>query len=210
MSTPPELSSTSFAVLGLLAIRPWGTYELAKQLDRSLNYFWPRAESKVYEEPKKLVANGYARARRETVGRRARTVYTITPKGRRALATWLALPGSGPALEFEALLKVFFSEHGSRADAAANVATIRDWVERRNAENVGFARSYLGGGGPFPERLAQIVLVGRFLTEFTDMVGRWAEWADGVIADWPDNPAEARPDLSVLHEIAARVLAPTA
>ena len=82
----PALTPTSYAILGLLAVKPWTTYELAQQMDRALGRFWPRAESKLYEEPKKLVAHGLARASSETVGKRRRTVYTITAKGRRALA----------------------------------------------------------------------------------------------------------------------------
>ena len=102
-------TTTSYAILGLLAIKPWTTYELAQQMDRALGRFWPRSESKLYEEPKKLVAHGLARAAEERVGRRGRTVYSITPRGRRALARWQAEPGDGPVLEFEQLLKVFFS-----------------------------------------------------------------------------------------------------
>src|SRR3954470_20471000 len=96
-----ELTTTSYAILGLLAIKPWTTYELAQQMGRALGQFWPRAESKLYEEPKKLVAHGLARASKETVGKRARTVYTITPKGRKALAAWVPKPGAGPSVEFE-------------------------------------------------------------------------------------------------------------
>ena len=61
MSTPP-LTTTSYAVLGLLAIKPWSSYELTQQMDRSLGRVWPRAVSKLYEEPKKLVDHGHARA----------------------------------------------------------------------------------------------------------------------------------------------------
>src|SRR5262245_6344014 len=122
MSTPPELTPTSYAVLGLLAFRPWGTYELAQQMDRTLSRFWPRARSKLYEEPKKLVARGLATAADDAVGRRNRTVYTITAKGRRALAGWLAEPGEGPVLEFEQLMKVFFGDHGTTADLRRTLA----------------------------------------------------------------------------------------
>src|SRR5687768_14299166 len=100
-----SLTTTSFAILGLLAIKPWSSYELTQQMDRSVGRMWPRAQSKLYEEPKKLVANGLARATEERVGRRSRTVYSITAKGRRALAGWLHEPGVGPVLEFEQLLK---------------------------------------------------------------------------------------------------------
>src|SRR5947209_15703946 len=72
MSTAADLTSTSYALLGLLAIKPWTTYELAKQMDRTLSRFWPRARSKLYEEPKKLVAHGLARATEDVVGKRRR------------------------------------------------------------------------------------------------------------------------------------------
>jgi len=38
-----------------------------------------------------------ATAARDAVGRRARTVYTITEQGRESLAAWLKTPGPGPA-----------------------------------------------------------------------------------------------------------------
>ena len=67
------LTPTSYSILGLLALKPWTTYELAQQMERALGQFWPRAESRLYEEPKKLVAHGLARASSEMVGKRPRT-----------------------------------------------------------------------------------------------------------------------------------------
>jgi len=87
-----ELNTTSYAMLGMLAIRPWSTYELAKHLDRSLRPLWPRARSHLFKEPKKLVDHGLAEAAEERVGRRPKTVYTITETGREALREWLAQP----------------------------------------------------------------------------------------------------------------------
>ena len=72
-STPPT-STTAQAVLGLLALRSWTTYELAKQVQRSLGWFWPRAERKLYDEPKRLVAAGLAKGSAEMTGARPRTV----------------------------------------------------------------------------------------------------------------------------------------
>ena len=129
------LTTTSYAILGLLAIKPWTTYELAQQMQRALGQFWPRAESKLYEEPKKLVAHGLARASSEMVGKRPRTVYSITPKGRRALEAWVPTPGAGPVLEFEQLIKVFFAEHGTKADLLDTIAGTRAWSDQRFAES---------------------------------------------------------------------------
>src|SRR6516165_1624307 len=106
MSTARDLSAlttTSYAFLGLLAERPWTTYELAQQIQTSLHNFWPRSERQLYEQPKLLVAHGLATATRDKVGRRPRTVYRITPAGRRALKAWLAVPSTVCTFEYEAL-----------------------------------------------------------------------------------------------------------
>ncbi len=203
-----ELNTTSFAMLGMLAIRPWSTYELAKHVDRSLGPLWPRARSHLFNEPKKLAVHGLAVASEEMVGRRPRTVYTITPAGRRALRRWLATPGEGPVLEFEQLLKVFFADHGTKADALQAVANIRAWAQHRTEENIAVARSYVASTGPFPERAAVLSVVGRFLTEFADMVATWADWAADVIDTWPDDPSRAQPDWAFMKQLAQRDATP--
>ena len=91
-SPPKPLTTTSHAVLGLLALKPWTTYELARQVQRSLGWFWPRAERKLYDEPKHLVAAGLATATAQQTGRRPRTMYAITAAGRKALRSWLGEP----------------------------------------------------------------------------------------------------------------------
>lgn len=203
MSTD-ELTTTSYAVLGLLGIRSWTTYELAQQMQRSLKQFWPRAQSRIYEEPKRLARLGLAKASREQVGRRPRTTYTITAKGRRALRAWLAEPGSGPNLEIEALLKVFYGEQATKSDVLANLAAIADWADRQNRENVAFARLYRDSEGPFPQRRAVITLTGKFLTDFADMLAGWAAWAAETVATWPEDITSAEADRRVLDAIASR------
>jgi PadR family transcriptional regulator AphA len=203
MSTP-RMTTTSYAVLGLLAVRPWSTYELTQQMDRSLGRMWPRAQSRLYEEPKKLVALGLATAETQSVGRRPRTVYTITGPGQAALTEWLAEPGEGPVLEFEQLVKLSFAEHGSREDALRTVAAARDWAERRNVVNLLAAREYAAGAGPYQHRAAQSMLAGAFFTDFYALVARWADWAEQQVRSWPEDPSEAVADLEELVEIARR------
>ncbi|MFJ8112465.1 PadR family transcriptional regulator [Streptomyces sp. NPDC096132] len=194
MSTETPLTTTSYAILGLLAVRPWSTYELTRQMDRSLGRIWPRAQSKLYEEPKKLVRHGLARASAEGVGRRPRTVYSITADGRRALAEWLRRPGAGPVLESEQLLQVFFADSGTTSDTLATLDAARAWAVERNADNLTTARAYAEGRAPFPERAAQTMVVGRFLTEYYRLVAAWADWATDVVARWPEQPRDAEAD----------------
>jgi DNA-binding PadR family transcriptional regulator len=200
MSSASNLTTTSYAILGLLAVKPWTTHELVQQVDRSLRRIWPRAQSKLYEEPKKLVAHGLARAADDPVGRRRRTRYTITSKGRRALATWLQEPGDGPVLEFEQLVKIGFADSGTKADILANLDATRAWVLAQNEDNLATARAYLEGSGAFPERAALNQLGGRFLTEFYVLVARWATWASEVVAAWPDDVSEAPFDVAAAEE----------
>ena len=203
MSTPP-LTTTSYAVLGLLGVKPWSSYELTQQMDRSLGRIWPRAVSKLYEEPKKLASHGLAHATLEQNGQRTRTVYTITAQGRRALAEWLGQPGEGPALEFEQLLKVFFAEHATKADLLATLAAAQAWARARSAESLAVGEQYRTGGGPFPERLPELQLTSMFLTDFYLLVGRWASWAATVVETWPDDPRQAKYDPQVIAEIVRR------
>ena len=200
MAKTSPLTPTSYALLGLLAVQPWTTYELAKQMDRTMNRFWPRAKSKLYEEPKKLVAHGLASAASESHGKRPRTVYTITEAGRKALAEWLGTPSSEPVLESEHVMKVFFAENGTTDDLRATLAGLREWTREKSRQNVEVGSSYLEGEGPYPERLPQLVLTGRFLDDYLDMLDRWAGWADEVVADWPSKPGDAKPDLDALAE----------
>jgi PadR family transcriptional regulator, regulatory protein AphA len=112
--------------------------------------------------------------------------------------------GSPAHLEFEQLLKVFFADHGTKTDALKTVATIKQWARDPNAENIAVARSYLAGTGPFPERAAVLSVVGRFHTDFADMVNAWADWAADVIDTWPDDPSQTEPDWTFLKRLARR------
>jgi PadR family transcriptional regulator AphA len=206
MSRPKvrELTSTSYAILGLLAMKRHTTYELAKQMERTYNQWWPRARSKIYEEPKTLVAHGLASASKDRVGKRPRTTYTITSKGRRVLAAWLKIPGEGPSIEFEQLTKIFLADQGKKRDTLATLDAARRWAADYMIGFADAARPYVTGEGPFPERLAPNMVVGRFLLDFYELVHRWAEWASEVVEGWPDGVKGAQPDWTVMEDIIRR------
>ncbi|MFC6878824.1 MULTISPECIES: PadR family transcriptional regulator [Actinomadura] len=179
-----ELTTTSYAILSLLAVRPWTTYELKQQMDRSLRAMWPRAGSVLYEEPKKLAEHGLARSHAEYTGRRRSTVYEITDEGRAALRRWLDEPAAGPVLEFEALVKVAFADHGDLDQLRATLARVRADAERRVAATSARMAEYEQTGGPYPDRLPVIALTARLLREQNDLLLRWAEWAEAEVATW--------------------------
>jgi PadR family transcriptional regulator AphA len=191
MSQPAKLTTTSYVILGHLALRSWSTYELAQQMKRSTRHYWPRAESKIYEEPKKLVAHGLATATREYTGQRPRTVYAITADGRAALRRWLDEPGQPPLVEFEGVVKVLFAEQGSKEQLLATLRSVREQADDTLAEHMALAGDLAQTGGPFPNRLHVNELVFKFMWEQTETFIRWATWAEREVAGWPDNIARA-------------------
>ncbi len=179
-----ELTTTSYAVLSLLGVRPWSAYELTQQMGRSLRWYWPKAESLVYAECKKLARHGLTTTHREHQGRRPRTVYTITEAGRAALRGWLDQPTAGPRLEFEAMLQVAFADHGTRDQLLNTLKAIRAEADRIRDAAHAQARDYAETGGPFPQRLPVIALSGKFFLEFADLLARWATWAHHTVTEW--------------------------
>ena len=181
----PSLPTTSYAILGMLALRPWTAYELTQQLRRSLTHCWPKAESVLYDEPKRLVRLGLATAHRQPAGRRTRTAYAITDQGRRALAAWLATRPGPPRFEFETMLRLVYADQGTKEELLGAVRAAQEWAEARHAEGREQVRGYLDDGGPFPDRLHIIALFARFYADLFELVVRWAELAETEIQAWP-------------------------
>jgi DNA-binding PadR family transcriptional regulator len=180
-----RLTTSSYAVLSLLALRPWAGYELTQQATRSLRFAWPKSERLLYAEPKKLAEHGMATAHRESVGKRNRTVYTITDEGRAALKEWMTTVPEPPLLEAEALLRLLFADNGTIDDLTMALdklaADAVETYEQVRTINVG----YLDGEHPFPERTHVSVLFATFQLELFDMIAKWVEFAKAEIAEWP-------------------------
>jgi DNA-binding PadR family transcriptional regulator len=188
-----ELTTTSYAVLAILALRDHSTYELTKQMRLSMHYMWPRAESNVYAESKRLVAAGLARSRKESTGKRPRTIYSITAAGRAALRRWIASPSSRQRYESEALIKVLFAENGTLEDLRATIRAIGEDAAATAEHFQKIADSYEAGAGEYPERFALSSLVARLLGEQQAATHRWAEWAERAVSRWetPTGPSAA-------------------
>jgi PadR family transcriptional regulator AphA len=184
---PPRPTTSTYAVLGLLALRPWSAYELAQQATRSLRYTHPRTESHLYAEAKRLLQLGWAETRTEHHGRRQRTIYEITGDGRQALQAWFATPPRSPQLDFEALLRLLFADQTDKA-------TLDRWLEETavsarqlfddGAERL--LRPYVTDeGAPFPERGHIAAVVAAFVADYLHLIERWSEFARDEIRRWP-------------------------
>lgn len=203
------LNSSAYAILGLLAMGAQSAYELTRQMERTLRFFWPRAASKLYEAPKLLASLGLARATRESVGRRPRTRYQISPRGEEALRRWLGTRAIAPIeLESEALLRVWFGRFGTIEDLRNAIQNVQAQAQANLRWGTSIAQEYLVEGVP-PERGHISALTFRFLWDFNVMLEAWATWAQSELSGWGDvEPTAERMDraAAILREALAERL----
>ncbi len=200
---PPSPTTTSYAVLGLLSVRSWTTYELAKQVQRSLNWFWPRAERKLYDEPKNLAAKGWTVATERFTGKRRSREYAITDEGRAALRAWLAEPPAPRTTEFEGMVKVFFADGGDLASLRSTLRLAATEAEDR----VRALGTYASAEPVFPERRHISALTLSLELEQELAVLRWARWALEQVESWTDTRDGGSWDAEgVLRSLARRSL----
>jgi PadR family transcriptional regulator AphA len=177
---PAKLSATSYAVLGLLANGPSSAYELTKHMKRSaLAELWPRTEASLYKEPKILEAHGFATATADATGARTKTMYAITPAGRRTLRAWLQTPGQGLVFECEAALKAFFGDSGRLEDLQGQLRTLASAIAVAQPPPAATLRQLRDGTIRFPERLHYTAMSADLIARLRLAVTSWAaEWAD--------------------------------
>jgi PadR family transcriptional regulator, regulatory protein AphA len=125
-----KLTGTSYAVLAVLdEFGEMTSYDLKQAMEISIQNFWPVPHTTAYEEPARLTSGGYLAARQEEGGRRRR-VYSLTEKGREALAAWAAdVAVTPPQLREEAILKMF-----AGGDPQPLGAARRAWHEGKRDE----------------------------------------------------------------------------
>lgn len=152
MSPDPELTHTSYLLLGFLEGHPHSGYDIKQIADHSTRFFWQISYGQIYPELKRLAKMGLAEQEPGSRGGRTRHLYRITDAGRDALRAWLAHSGhpSGFEMRDELLLKLFFSD---TAEPAAKRAILDQMRLREEATLAEFraiephARTSAGGDG---------------------------------------------------------------
>jgi PadR family transcriptional regulator, regulatory protein AphA len=187
-----RLTTTSYAVLGLLVSRPHTAYEIAQQMQRAFDYVWPRARSGLYTEPKLLVKAGYATVSHESHGRRPRAVYTATPEGCRAFRRWLGTPAAPPVIEIEAILRVMFADRGTKPQLLAALRALSRQADELQTRALAQGAGYQPEG-ELADRMHLVATGGRFVHEYAGMLGSYAAWAIAEVETWPSTGADASP-----------------
>src|SRR6266700_5381597 len=124
-----EDMSLAHAILGWLHKEPMSGYDLKKQFDQGVGYFWPADQMQIYRTLDRLVEQENVSVHEEIQHSRPnRKVYTVTDAGRAELRSWLTSPQSLPALRDPLLIQIFFAESLSNAE-------IIELLEHQHAEH---------------------------------------------------------------------------
>jgi len=201
------LTTTSYAVLAQLALRPWSTYELARQRIRYFRYVWPRAESAIYREVKRLATMGLIAAERQYVGKRPRTVYSITEESRQVLRDWLATPVSPFAMDFEAMIRLFIAPLGTKEQIVATLQQVRSDAQEMLRFGGQVKREFLDGRAALQDQVYIRALAVDFFVSLLRTVDSWAERTIAEIEAWEDLSPDGKNERGL--EIVANLPAPT-
>lgn len=181
------LTTTEAALLGLLRKGPMSGYDLRKDVERSVGYFWAPAKTQIYATLPRLVESGHATQQKVVQSARPdKTIYELTESGREALREWIEEApleaGHGRNL---ILLKLYFGEEASQE------ALLRQVIERR--EEAARLRSELEeldasgtGGSPFE------AITRRWGLLYAEALVRWTQEAERELGRLPARSRPAR------------------
>jgi PadR family transcriptional regulator, regulatory protein AphA len=136
VASKEQLTTTEYAVLGLLSDGERSGYDLARAAARTIGHMWAPSRSQIYRVLPRLVRWGLAESREvEQQGRPDKAVYRITDRGIEILRAWVERveeePAGGTSVFF---LKLFFAGVGPPEAANAQLDTYRRLVQRRLGE----------------------------------------------------------------------------
>jgi DNA-binding PadR family transcriptional regulator len=192
MSTRP-LTTTSYAILGVLAMRRWAAYDLTSYMRTSaVRRCWPRTEGRLYAEPKNLVLHGLAEASKEYTGKRGRTVYSITEAGRKALCEWLGQRPVRWETEDEYLLRMILSDHGTREQLLETIRSAMEELLDRLEVVMDISGRVIAGQPRFPERLHVTALNARNGVRMGRQRYDFLKWAEEWVSTWDDTQLEGK------------------
>lgn len=190
---PAPLTTTAYAILGVLAIKSRTAYELAMEMRHCFEYFWARDDARVYRDAKTLAARGLVTSERQMMGKRPRTTYSITEQGRKELSGWLAEPSDGPSLDFEGLIKVFFARFGTLDELLQTVRQVRDDAAYRLRVATNVRQIYLEGCAPFQDEYVHVwAFVYDFQVSNFQMLHAWASRTLAELETWADLSPEGK------------------
>ncbi|GAA1135933.1 PadR family transcriptional regulator [Nocardioides aquiterrae] len=126
--------SLDYAILGWLSTGPGSGYDLVRQMDVGLSWFWGASHAQIYPRLKVLEERGLITSEPVTVGTKLeKRVYSITEAGRAAVSAWASEPPTYPPNRDSERLRLIFGDHGDTKAMRRHFETHLDRFEKRKA-----------------------------------------------------------------------------
>jgi DNA-binding PadR family transcriptional regulator len=176
-----SLSPFSYVVLTLVGRDGATAPELVEMMSRGRIY-WSAARSQWYAEPRKLAEAGYLNGREEPGVTGPRVRYTLTAKGRRAVADWVRTPVGLPRIQHEALVRVLATDLADDpADVLAGLRPMRDELHPTRAA-IATAREH---ATELPDRRRRLLAQHQMADRLLDAFEQWLDDVDELLAGSP-------------------------
>jgi PadR family transcriptional regulator, regulatory protein AphA len=167
-----RLTPFSYVVLVLVGEGGAGAHDLVRMM-RVGRVYWTAAESQWYAEPKKLAEHGYLDAATTPGRTNARTHYTLTDKGRKALADWVPTPSGPIRMQNEPVIRALSADITDPAAVAEGLEPLRAELEAYRDDTAGREEA----AGDFPSR-ERVLLINHRLAR--KLVVAQLEWLDEI------------------------------
>ena len=173
--------SLRHAILVVLLEQEGTGYEIAKQFDGTLGYFWQATHQQIYKELSKLADEGFvtfkeiAQSDKPTKKR-----YRVTPAGRAALLKWMREPTAANVVKDPLLVKLFAGHLLKPGEMAAEIARERERHRAQLERYLQIEKNYFAQ----PKSLSKAYQFAYFTLRGGIHYERgWLKWADEVIKE---------------------------
>jgi DNA-binding PadR family transcriptional regulator len=120
----------SHAILALLIDNPCSGYDLAKDFDKSVNFFWKATHQQIYRELSKLEDQALIEVDViEQEGRPDKKLYHITDAGKSSLVEWLLEPCDVMPIKEDLLVKLWAAQLIPVSDSIEQSASVAKIIE---------------------------------------------------------------------------------
>lgn len=178
----------SHAILSALTDRPCSGYDLAKQFDGSVGFFWHASHQQIYRELTKLEQQGLVTAEAiAQAGKPDKKIYCVTESGKTALKEWIAQPSKCAPTKDDLLVKLFVGY-------LVPSATIRATLEHERAQHMATLEAYQDIEQKYFAEPHAMPVAAQFqyitLRNGMHYETSWLTWCDETLATLRTIPAE--------------------
>ena len=169
----------SHAILAAINDRACSGYDLAKQFDGSVGFFWNATHQQIYRELTKLEEQSHIDAQLIHQDHRPdKKIYTLTTKGEEYLRSWIATPSTVSPLKDDLLVKIF-------AGSIVSPTTIVAELKHHRIQHLETLHTYQAIASQYFADRSQLSHVGRdryiTLRQGVRLETEWLAWCEEAI-----------------------------